>query len=59
MTNKLKYFIANWKMFGDLASLKNIKKINHYTFSKEMSSTKFKIILCIPSTLIYYFKKKN
>jgi triosephosphate isomerase (TIM) len=58
MTNKLKYFIANWKMFGDLASLKSIKKINHYTSLKEMNSTKFRIILCIPSTLIYYFKKK-
>ena len=27
MTNKYMYFIANWKMFGDLNSLKSIDKI--------------------------------
>ena len=58
MTNKLKYFIANWKMFGDLATLQNVKKINHYLSSKKVPSNKLRIILCVPNTLIYYFKKK-
>ena len=35
MTNKLKYFVANWKMFGNLASLKSANKINYYISSKK------------------------
>ncbi len=31
MTNKLRYFIANWKMFGDLKSLKSIDKVIKFT----------------------------
>ena len=31
MTNKLKYFIGNWKMFGDFGSFKIIQKINQYS----------------------------
>ena len=27
MTNKFNYFIGNWKMFGDLSSIKLVKKI--------------------------------
>ena len=57
MTNKLKYFIGNWKMFGDLSSFKIINKIN--TFShKSKKLHKKKIILCIPNTLIFTFNKK-
>ena len=55
MTNKLKYFIGNWKMFGDLGSIKIIFRINSFlnTFKKRN-----KVILCVPSTLIHYFTKK-
>ena len=28
MTNKFNYFIGNWKMFGDLSSIRLIKKIS-------------------------------
>ena len=30
MTNKLKYFIGNWKMFGDLSSLKIVYQIHQF-----------------------------
>ncbi len=57
MTNKLKYFIGNWKMFGDFGSFKIINKINQFTY-KYRKLNKKKIILCVPNTLIYYFKKR-
>jgi len=57
MTNKLKYFIGNWKMFGDFKSFKIIKKINEFS-NKSKKSSKKKIVLCVPSTLIYYFNNK-
>ena len=55
MTNKLKYFIGNWKMFGDLGSIKIIFRINRFlnTFKKRN-----KVVLCVPNTLIHYFTKK-
>ena len=58
MTNKIKYFIGNWKMFGDLGSFKIIYKINKFKQKFKILSKKNKIILCIPSTLIFIFKKK-
>ena len=57
MTNKLKYFIGNWKMFGDFASSKIASKINHYA-KNHKNKNMFKIILCVPNTLIYFFKYK-
>ena len=57
MTNKLKYFIGNWKMFGDFSSFKIIYKINQYIY-KEKNFNKKKIVLCVPSTLIHFFQKK-
>ena len=50
MTNKYMYFIANWKMFGDLKSLNTLNKV--ITFSKKYKKKKFKIIYCPPATLI-------
>jgi len=58
MTNKLKYFIGNWKMFGDFSDFGIIKRINKFSFTSKKSSRKNKIILCVPNTLIYYFNKK-
>ena len=58
MTNKIKYFIGNWKMFGDLGSFKIIYKINKFKQKFKKLSKKNKIILCVPSTLIFIFKKK-
>ena len=57
MTNKLKYFIGNWKMFGDFSSFKIIKEVNKY-ISKSKNLGKKKIVLCVPNTLIHFYKKK-
>ena len=58
MTNKLKYFIGNWKMFGDFTSIKIINKVN--TFAKRLKKVnkKNKIIFCIPYTLLHIFSSK-
>lgn len=58
MTNKLKYFIGNWKMFGDFGDFKIIHSINQFSYKSKNLLKKKKIILCVPSTLIHYFKKK-
>ena len=57
MTNKLKYFVGNWKMFGDFTSFKIINKISNYLIQSK-SINNIKVILCVPNTLIYFFKKK-
>ena len=57
MTNKLRYFIGNWKMFGDFSSFKIIHNINQFS-RKYKNRFKKKIVLCVPNTLIYSFKKK-
>lgn len=58
MTNKLKYFIGNWKMFGDFSDFKIIHRINVFSSRSKNLLKKKKIILCVPSTLIHYFRKK-
>ena len=58
MTNKLKYFIGNWKMFGDFSSLKIINRIDHFNKRHQKLNKKNKIILCVPSTLIDFFSKR-
>jgi len=57
MTNKLKYFIGNWKMFGDFKSFKIVNKINKFSYKSKKYSKK-KIVLCVPNTLIHSFKNK-
>jgi len=49
MTNKYMYFVANWKMFGDLRSLNTLNKV--ILFTKKFKK-KFKLIYCPPATLI-------
>jgi len=58
MTNKLKYFIGNWKMFGDFNSFNIIKSINRSYKKIKIKGKNNKIILCVPNLLINYFKKK-
>ncbi|HJO77553.1 MAG TPA: triose-phosphate isomerase family protein [Pelagibacteraceae bacterium] len=58
MTNKLKYFIGNWKMFGDLSSLKIIYQVHKFCARFKRRGKKNKIILCVPNTLIYFFTTK-
>ena len=43
MTNKYKYFIGNWKMFGDFSSFRIIKSVNVYI--KKLSDTNFRVFL--------------
>jgi len=56
MTNKYMYFIANWKMFGDIKSINSLDKV--IKFSKNIRNNKFKMIYCPPHTLLYPFIKK-
>jgi len=50
------YFIANWKMFGGLNSLKSLDKVIKFSKSKEIN--KGRLIYCPPYTLISSFFKK-
>ena len=56
MTNKYMYFVANWKMFGDLRTLNSLDKV--IKFSKTNKKNNFKIIYCPPSTLIRPLSKR-
>ena len=54
MTNNM-FFIANWKMFGDLKSVNSIKKV--IQISKNKKYKKAQIVYCPPYTLIDKFLK--
>ena len=56
MTNKYMYFIANWKMFGDLRTLNSLDKVIKFTNSNKKN--KFKIVYCPPNTLIRPLSKR-
>ena len=56
MTNKYMYFVANWKMFGNLKSLNSLNKVIKFSKSKEIK--KGRLIYCPPYTLINSFLKK-
>ena len=56
MTNKYMYFIANWKMYGDLRSLNTLDKVIKFSKSKEIYLGR--LIYCPPYTLISSFLKK-
>ena len=56
MTNKYMYFIANWKMFGNLKSINTLDKVINFSKSKEIK--KGRLIYCPPYTLISSFSKK-
>ena len=50
------YFIANWKMYGNLSSLNTLDKVIKFSKSKEIK--KGRLIYCPPYTLISSFSKK-
>ena len=54
MTNNM-FFIANWKMFGDLRTLNSLDNV--IKFSKT-NKNKFKLIYCPPNTLIRPMSKR-
>ena len=56
MTNKI-LFIANWKMFGNLNSVKSIESVINLSKKKNYKNTK--IIYCPPYTLLNYFVIKT
>jgi len=56
MTNKYMYFIANWKMYGNLSSVNTLNKVIKFSKSKEIN--KGRLIYCPPYTLISSFSKK-
>jgi len=58
MTNKYKYFVGNWKMFGDYSSIKIPNQILKFYSKFHRSHQNNKIILCIPNTLIDFFGRK-
>ena len=56
MTNKYLYFIANWKMYGDLKTLNSLDKV--IKFLNTIKLKKIKLIYCPPSTLIRPLSKR-
>ena len=56
MTNKYMYFVANWKMYGNLSSLNALEKVIRFSKSKEIKGGR--LIYCPPNTLISSFSKK-
>ena len=50
------YFIANWKMYGNLKSLNTLDKVIKFSKSKEIKNGR--LIYCPPYTLISSFLKK-
>jgi len=50
------YFIANWKMYGNLSALNTLNKVIKFSKSKEIN--KGRLIYCPPYTLISSFLKK-
>ncbi len=56
MTNKYKYFVANWKMFGNVKTIKSLNSV--IKLSKFTKFKKTKIIYWPPYTLISNFVNK-
>ena len=57
MTNKLRYFIANWKMYGHLNTLNSLNKVINFK-KKNNQAKNLKIIYCPPFTLLHAFVQK-
>ncbi len=56
MTNKYKYFVANWKMFGNIKTINSINNV--IKIGKLAKFRKAKIIYCPPYTLLHNFVQK-
>ena len=44
MTNKYMYFVANWKMYGNLSSLNTLDKVIKFSKSKEIKGGKINLL---------------
>ena len=58
MTNSLRYFVGNWKMFGVPSSYRIIEKIHRYLKKDIKNNKKYKIVIAPPFTLLQDFSKK-
>ena len=59
MTNKLMFFIGNWKMYGENSLIRIIKTLHEASIKFKNKNKKNKVVLCIPYTLINFFVKKK
>ena len=50
------YFIANWKMFGDLRTINSLDRVVNY--SNTNKKNKFRLVYCPPNTLIRPLSKR-
>lgn len=50
------YFVANWKMFGDLRTLNSLDSVIKFSITNKKN--KFKIVYCPPNTLIRPLSKR-
>ena len=50
------YFVANWKMYGNLSSLNTLDKVIKFSKSKEIKGGR--LIYCPPNTLLSSFSKQ-
>jgi len=55
MTNNIKYFIGNLKMYGNTNYLKSMQKVINFSYKKKHK--KFKIVFCPPYTILSDFVK--
>ena len=55
MANKLKYFVGNWKMFGNQDSISILQRINKFILKKRKIKKESRIVFCVPYTLISNF----
>ena len=58
MTNSLRYFVGNWKMFGVPSSYRIIEKINGYLKKDKKNNKKYQVVIAPPFTLLDNFSKK-
>jgi triosephosphate isomerase len=55
MTNKYMYFIANWKMFGDLRTLNSLDSV--IKFSKNIKIPSLELFIVHPILLYVHYQK--
>ena len=57
MANNMRYFIGNWKMFGEPGSIGILNKINRFVKSDKKFNKKYKVIITPPHTLVQSYAK--
>jgi triosephosphate isomerase len=57
MANNIRYFIGNWKMFGEPKSIAILNKINKFVKGDKKLNKKYKVVITPPHTLIQNYAK--